>query len=150
MGFTGVSSHFLHFPGRFFTTEPPGKFCHFSFPCGLDGNKSAYSAGHLGLILGLGRSTRVGNDCALQFSSILAWRIPWTEGPGRLQSMESQRVRRNWATNTFTLLSMWHESIWNLPTKLFKKDEKGRFLWIFICLWGDFHNCTEMIYYGIF
>ena len=25
-------------------------------------------------------------------SSILAWRIPWTEGPGRLQSMGSQRV----------------------------------------------------------
>ena len=29
-------------------------------------------------------------------SSILAWRIPWTEEPGRLQSMRSQRVRRNW------------------------------------------------------
>ena len=26
-------------------------------------------------------------------SSILAWRIPWTEEPGMLQSMESQRVR---------------------------------------------------------
>ena len=25
-------------------------------------------------------------------SSILAWKIPWTEEPGRLQSMESQRV----------------------------------------------------------
>ena len=28
-------------------------------------------------------------------SSILAWRIPWTEEPGRLKSMGSQRVRRN-------------------------------------------------------
>ena len=28
-------------------------------------------------------------------SSILAWRISWTEEPGRLQSMESQRVRHN-------------------------------------------------------
>ena len=28
-------------------------------------------------------------------SSILAWRIPWTEEPGGLQSMESQRVRYN-------------------------------------------------------
>ena len=27
--------------------------------------------------------------------SILAWRIPWTEEPGRLQSMELQRVRHN-------------------------------------------------------
>ena len=35
-------------------------------------------------------------------SSILAWRIPWTEEPGRLQSMGSQRVEWDWATNTFT------------------------------------------------
>ena len=28
-------------------------------------------------------------------SSILAWRIPWTEGPGGLQSMESERVRHD-------------------------------------------------------
>ena len=27
-------------------------------------------------------------------SSILAWRIPWAEGPGRLQSMGSQRIKR--------------------------------------------------------
>ena len=32
-------------------------------------------------------------------SNILAWRIPWTEEPGGLQSMGSQRVRRNRATN---------------------------------------------------
>ena len=32
-------------------------------------------------------------------SSILAWRIPWTEEPGELQSMGSQRVRHDWATH---------------------------------------------------
>ena len=31
-------------------------------------------------------------------SSILAWSIPWTEEPGRLQCMGSQRVWQNWAT----------------------------------------------------
>ena len=39
-------------------------------------------------------------------SSILAWRIPWMEEPGGLQSMGSQRVRHDWATSlsfTFTL-----------------------------------------------
>ena len=36
------------------------------------------------------------------YSSILAWRISWTEEPGGLQSKESQRVRHAWATNTFT------------------------------------------------
>ena len=33
-------------------------------------------------------------------NGILAWRSPWTEEPGRLQSMGSQRVRHNWATNS--------------------------------------------------
>ena len=31
-------------------------------------------------------------------SSILVWRIPWTEEPGGIQSMGLQRVRLNWAT----------------------------------------------------
>ena len=35
-------------------------------------------------------------------SSILAWRIPWTEEPGGLQSMGLQRVRYDWVTNTHT------------------------------------------------
>ena len=33
-------------------------------------------------------------------SSILAWRIPWTEEAGGLQSMGLQRVKHDWATNT--------------------------------------------------
>ena len=33
-------------------------------------------------------------------SSILAWEIPWTEEPGGLQSMGSQRIGHDWATNT--------------------------------------------------
>ena len=33
-------------------------------------------------------------------SSILAWRIPWTEEPGGLQSVGSQRVRHDLVTNT--------------------------------------------------
>ena len=36
-------------------------------------------------------------------SSILAWKIPWTEEHGGLQSMGSQRVRHGWATNTYLL-----------------------------------------------
>ena len=41
-----------------------------------------------------------GSEAALEkematHSSILAWRIPWTEEPGRLQSMELQRVGHN-------------------------------------------------------
>ena len=42
-------------------------------------------------------------------SSILAWRIPWTEEPGGPQSMGRQRVGHDLGTNTFTLM-MRHES----------------------------------------
>ena len=45
--------------------------------------------GNVGLIPGLGRSLE--KEMATH-SSILAWKIPWTEEPGGLQSMESQRV----------------------------------------------------------
>ena len=41
-------------------------------------------------------------------SSILAWRIPWTEEPGRLQSIGSQRVEHNWVTNTW---DVWWENL---------------------------------------
>ena len=34
-------------------------------------------------------------DGMVTHSSILAWRIPWTEKPGRLQSIELQKVRHN-------------------------------------------------------
>ena len=37
-------------------------------------------------------------------SSVLAWRIPWTEGPGGLQFKGPQRVGRDRATNTFILV----------------------------------------------
>ena len=38
--------------------------------------------------------------------SILAWKIPWTEELGGLQSMRFQRVRHNWATNIFTFMPL--------------------------------------------
>ena len=38
-------------------------------------------------------------------SSILAWRIPWTEEPGGLQSMGSRRVGQDWATDTLIFTS---------------------------------------------
>ena len=46
----------------------------------------------MGLIPGLGRSPEEG---MATHSNILAWRIPWTEEPGRLQSTGSQRVRHD-------------------------------------------------------
>ena len=39
-------------------------------------------------------------------SSTLAWKIPWMEEPGRLQSMGSLRVGHDWVTS-LSLLSWW-------------------------------------------
>ena len=44
-------------------------------------------------------------------SSILAWRIPWTEEPGELQSTGSQRVGHDWVTNTHTYNLNCHPSL---------------------------------------
>ena len=49
----------------------------------------------------VGREDLLGKEMATH-SSILVQKIPWTEEPGRLQSMGSQRVRHNWATSLFT------------------------------------------------
>ena len=62
------------------------------FPGGSEGKAPARNAGDLGSIPGLGSSP--GEEMATH-SSILAWRIPWMEEPGGLQSMGLQRVRHD-------------------------------------------------------
>ena len=49
----------------------------------------------------LGREDPLEREMATH-ASILAWRIPWTEEPGGLQSMVSRRVRHYWVTNAHT------------------------------------------------
>ena len=49
----------------------------------------------------LGREDPLEKEMVTHFT-ILAWRIPWTEEPGRLQSTGSQRVRHDWAATLFT------------------------------------------------
>ena len=58
---------------------------------GSDSKESACNAGDLGSISGSRRSPGKGNDYPLQYC-IVAWRIPWTEEPGGLQSMGLQRA----------------------------------------------------------
>ena len=55
----------------------------------------------------LGREDPLEKEMATH-SSILAWKIPRTEEPSRLQSMGSQRVRHNRATSlSFTFTDFW-------------------------------------------
>ena len=58
-----------------------------SFPRGSDGKESACNAGGMQSIPGSGRSLEEG---LATHPSVLAWRSPWTEEPGGLQSMGSQ------------------------------------------------------------
>ena len=59
---------------------------------GSDGKASAHNAGDW--VQSLGQEDPLEKEMATQ-SSILAWKIPWTEEPGQLQSMESQKVRHD-------------------------------------------------------
>ena len=65
------------------------------FPGGSDGKESACNAENLGSIPELGRSPEKGMST---HSSILSLTILWTEEPGGLQSMGSQRVGHDLAT----------------------------------------------------
>ena len=72
-------------------------------------------------------------------SSTLAWKIPWTEEPGRLQSMGSLRVRHDWATALWLFTFMHWRRKWQ-PTLVFLPRESQGWGTLVAChLWG----CTE-------
>ena len=54
----------------------------------------------------------VGKKEMATHSSILAWKIPWMEKPGRLQSVGSQRVGHNWATSLSFFYTGLKEAPW--------------------------------------
>ena len=55
-------------------------------------------------------------------SSTIAWKISWTEEPGRLQSMGSQRVGHDWAISV--QFSHWRNVAWHQLEKLSFKEVK--------------------------
>ena len=69
-------------------------------------------------------------------SSTLAWKIPWTEEPGRLQSMGSLRVRHDSATS-LSLFTFMHWRREGQPTPVFLPGEfQGQGSLVGCCLWG--------------
>ena len=69
-------------------------------------------------------------------SSTLAWKIPWTEEPGRLQSMGSLRVGHDWATS-FSLFTFMHWRRQWQPTPVFLPGESQGWGSLLGChLWG--------------
>ena len=70
------------------------------------------------------------------YRSNLAWKIPWTEEPGRLQSMGSLRVRYDWATSLSLFTFMHGRRKWQ-PTLVFLPGEsQGRGSLMGCRLWG--------------
>ena len=68
-------------------------------------------------------------------SSTLAWKIPWMEEPGRLQSMGSLRVRHNWVTSfSLSLFTFMHWRRKWQPTPVF--------------LPGEFHGQSSLVGYS--
>ena len=69
-------------------------------------------------------------------SSTLAWKIPWTEQPGRLQSMGSRRVRHDRVTSISVFTFMHWRRKWQ-PTPVFLPGEsQGRWSLVGCRLWG--------------
>ena len=69
-------------------------------------------------------------------SSTLAWKIPWTEEPGRLQSMGLLRIRHDWATSLSFFTFMHWRRKWQ-PTPVFLPGEsQGRRSLVGCCLCG--------------
>ena len=70
------------------------------------------------------------------YSSILAWRIPWIEEPGRLQSMRSQRVGHDWSDSV-----CMYEWLSGFPYFLQFKSEFGNkefMIWAKVSSWSCF------------
>ena len=72
-------------------------------PFGSEGKESSCNAEDLQFLVG---EDPLEKSMAIH-SSILAWRIPWTEEPGGIQSMGSQRVGHNWSELSAPTLVQW-------------------------------------------
>ena len=78
-------------------------------------------------------------------SSTLAWKIPWTEEPGRLQSMGSWRVGHDWETSLSLFTFMHRRRKWQ-PTPVFLPGEsKGRGSLVGFHLWGHIELDTTAV-----
>ena len=75
-------------------------------------------------------------------SSSLAWKIPWVEEPGRLQSMGSQRVRQDWPTSFSLITFMLWRRKWQ-PTPVFLPGKsQGQGSLVCCRLWGHTKSDT--------
>ena len=70
-------------------------------------------------------------------STTLAWKIPWTEEPGRLQSMGSLRVRHDWATSLSLFIFMHWRRKWQPVPVFLPRESQGCGSLVGCHLWGS-------------
>ena len=103
------------------------------FPGGSDGKNPNLPAMHETWVRPLGWEDPLEEGMATH-SSILAWRIPWTEEPGGLQSMGWQRVRQDWETRHRHTLNIY---VKNISAKLLIKTLPNQLHSVFL-------NCRSL------
>ena len=116
------------------------------FSGGSDGQQSACNARDPGSIpcwkdpLEKGMATH---------SSILAWRIPWTEEPGRLESMGLQRVRHDLVTFTHSLIHgpKRESDLFIGQYTQFWQKPKGKYWWTFKANWNVIYEKALCVWY---
>ena len=141
-GFQWALCDLTRFPASY-SLQLPGKTNHvFKSHCNLAGNLHIlirnFSSGLTVL--------HVSSEKAMAtHSSTLAWRIPWTEEPGRLKSMGSQRVRHNWATSLSLFIFIHWRRKWQ-PTPVFLPGESQGLGSLVGCrLWGHTESDTTEV-----
>ena len=77
--------------------------------------------------------------------STLAWKIPWTEEPGRLQSMGSPRVGHDWATSLSLFTFMHWRRKWQPAPVFLPGESQGRWSLMGCCLWGRTESDTTEV-----
>ena len=109
------------------------------FPGGSDGKQSACNAWDL--VQSLGWEDPLEKGMATH-SRTLAWRTPWTEEPGGLQSTGSQRIGHDRATNTFTFRPFSSDlSYRKLSLNPYKKN------YLTLNIWGsELSQCLEDLF----
>ena len=140
--------------------RPSGSTCPPSSPwgcclwtCPLQGLTLAMSCSYLCLSLGLNSLLNIPQNCFFPLhiplekamaphSSTVAWKIPWMEEPGRLQSMGSLRVGHDWATSLSLSSFMHWRRKWQ-PTLVFlPRESQGRWSLVGCSAWGRTESDT--------
>ena len=81
-------------------------------------------------------------------SSTLAWKIPWTEEPRRLQSMGSRRVGHDWATSLSLFTFMHWRRKWQSTPAFLPGESQGRGSLVGCRLWGRTESdTTEQLHF---